>query len=102
MMHARRTALPMLAVGLLLTGCVASPLYVGPPRSVAASRHLSPVGPGYSGLISHGVVRRYAHRELTNGSEVPRDALGNPVLPDAGPAAAAKPPRHRRKHWFGL
>lgn len=95
------TALLLLAAGLP-SACVSPPLYVGPPRSVAPSRHADPAGPGYSGLINHGVARRRTDRQLTTGSEVPRDALGNPVLPDAGQAAAAKPPRHRRKHWFGL
>lgn len=92
-------AASLLASGLL-GGCVSPPLYVGPPRAVAASSHVDPAGPGYSGLIRNGVARRSTGRELTTGSEVPRDALGNPVLLDA--AAVPSKPRHRRKHWFGL
>lgn len=100
MTRAGLTAAPLLALGLL-AGCVAPPLYVGPPRAIKASSHVSTIGPGYSGLIHNGVARRSSERQLTTGSEVPRDALGNPVLPEAGQAAALRP-RHPRKHWFGL
>ncbi len=92
-------AASLLASGLLVS-CVSPPLYVGPPRPVTASSHADPAGPGYSGLIHDGVARRRTGRELTTGSEVPRDALGNLAVPET--ANPPSKPRHRRKHWFGL